>query len=156
MKLIHIRLAFVLLGFFFFAISGVILISAYAKAENLNGVFSVERMVVLVCGLVHLVLAIPLYVSLHYTTKILSYYLSQNDPLFVALWDLLGMENIDDGTSSKIDEESFLEATTPGEGIKTPWGGWFVSSTDLRWVLRLTKNGLKMDPKWTKNGLKVD
>ena len=76
-KLIYFnfRLAVEWLAILFFAISGVICLSAYFDSQNLQ---ENERIILLISGIVHLVLFVLAFLSFSYTMKILGPYLSED------------------------------------------------------------------------------
>ena len=76
-KLIYFnfRLAAEWLAILFFAISGVICLSAYFDSQNLQ---ENERIILLISGIVHLVLFVLAFLSFSYTMTILGPYLSED------------------------------------------------------------------------------
>ena len=73
--LINFRLAVEWLAILFFAISGVICLSAYFDSQNLQ---ENERIILLISGIVHLVLFVLAFLSFSYTMTILGPYLSED------------------------------------------------------------------------------
>jgi len=94
-KLIQFRCAAEWFATLFFAISGVICLSASFYSENLQdgtGLFGNERIILLVCGIVHLVLFVLAFLSLSYTAKILGNFLSEDDMMYKELMELVGLD----------------------------------------------------------------
>ena len=92
-RLINARVIFEWIAVLFFITSGVLCISVYGKTENLfDGLFQSERNILLVVAIVHFVLALVSFVSGAYTTKLLRPYISENDAIYLGLWDLLGLD----------------------------------------------------------------
>ena len=74
-KLIYFRLAVEWLAILFFAISGVICLSAYFDSQNLQ---ENERIILRISGIVHLVLFVLAFLSCSNTTTILGPYISED------------------------------------------------------------------------------
>ena len=70
----YFRLAVEWLAILFFAISGVICLSAYFDSQNLQ---ENERIILLISGIVHLVLFILAFLSFSYTMTILGPYITE-------------------------------------------------------------------------------
>lgn len=124
--LIHIRLFVGFTACLFFAVAGVICISVYFSTDKVVNLFEMERTLVLVAGALELFLMVVSMIANYFTTKLLSSYMSEEDPLYVGYWNMLGMDKLkgkvlDEPSDSAGDEESFLEPRFPPE-FKGLWG----------------------------------
>merc|ERR1712008_537787 len=86
-KLIYFRLAAEWLAILFFAISGVICLSAYFDSQNLQ---ENKQIILLISGIVHLVLFVFAVLSCSNTTTILGPYIFEDYLIYNEMMELVG------------------------------------------------------------------
>lgn len=95
--LVHVNFVAAIVSFMFFILSGVICLTTYFTTEKINDAFAFERISLLVVGIVHFCLLIPVLFITAYTIKLMNSYLASDDYVYEALWNLLGMSKRGDG-----------------------------------------------------------